>query len=518
MLSIEERIQALLPPRTLPVELNATGGTGIEKLIHGIRASGIIETHNPVIRHATRTQISTELRKLAGDHTLSRFIHKSNSFVEYNEHDFKIIEKDVGPLLMNDWDKCWNSLDFDSLESALDLWFKPNSRLFIIDHLNNVIRDLLNKFENDPVGYLAEDYTNRTRIGIHLQTSIDNTINYNRICDEFLKDYLASKGFGLIKLNAQALREDGFISKAEINKYVNSQVDMVLEQPNTENGFVTLSPGWNYAARSMTEGRLDARLGLRNGSNPQDDDRIMSLCAKTIDGKKKLTGLNINASFTDKSTDWTRQMTDNIRDLYAEQKKEDPDADPLGPWIRGINMFKMPLYAGTTELVTDDGIKGILNDSDRAYRDCINSLSLTDKKFWNSNILDILSKVKISKGSSRVKTLINQVKKRVSKNKKPRNKRTLTKTQEQNMKELITYIMESLIGMIGIMRGLGATNNLFTVREVVEQVKSQSEFRETFVNTLGISADEYIQLLDTDCMPESSMNHLLQGFIEEMSK
>jgi hypothetical protein len=517
MLSVEEQIQQLLKPRTLPVEMNVTGGTGVEKFRHAINASGIIEKYDPAIRSVTKTQLTTELMKLAGDKTLGHIIHSANMWVDYNENDFARMNKQFNPILMNDFDKVWNSLDYDSLESLLDLFF--GGPLDLLQALNGVTVELLEKWKNEPVGYVADDYTNRTRIGVYLQSGIADKIIYNRVSDEFLKDYLANKGFGLIKMTADALKEDGFSGKAELNKYVNSQVDMVLEQPHTENGFVVLSPVWGYSARSMTEGRLDVALGLRNSVNIQDDDRVMSGCATTIDGLRKLVGLKIKAGFTHTTTDWSRQQSDYIRELYTEQKQENHETDPLGPWIRGANIFRRITEAGNAQLVTESNIKDILTDSERAYRECINSISHTDTNFWKPEILDILSKLNINKGKTKTSKLIEKIKKRIQNNTKPAKTGSKTaKTQEQETKELIVYIMESLVGIIGIIKGVGATNKLYTVRDCVEQIGLDKTYSQAFEKTLGILPAEYIELLDTKAMPESSMNHLLQGYIEEMSK
>lgn len=517
MLSVEQRIQELLKPRTLPVEMNVTGGTGVEKFRHAINASGILEKYNPAIRSVTKTQLTTELMKLQGDPTLQHIIHSANMYVDYNENDFARMNKEFNPILMNDFDKVWNSLDYDSLASLLDLFF--SGPLDLLQTLNGTIVDLLEKWKDEPVGYVADDYTNRTRIGVYLQSAIANISTYNRVSDEFLKDYFANKGFGFIKVSGPALQEDGFKGKQDLNRYINSQVNMVLEQPHTENGYVILSPGWSYSARSMTEGRLDISLGLRNSVNTQDDDRRMSPCARTIDGKKKLVGLKLQAGFTQTTTDWSRQQTEYIRQLYTEQKQEDPNTDPLGPWIRGANIFRRITEAGSAQLVTETDIKDILSDSERAYRECINSISHTDTNFWNPNILDILSRLNISKGKSKTFKLIENVKKRIQNNTKPAKPGSKTaKTQEQETKELIVYIMESLVGIIGIIKGVGASSNYFTVRECVEQIGIDSKLKEAFVKTLGITPDEYTEILDTGAMPESSMNHLLQGYIEDMKK
>jgi hypothetical protein len=418
---------------------------------------------------------------------------------------------------MNDWDKIWNSGDYETLDSALDLFF--GGPLDIKQSLNGVIVDLLNKWSSEPVAYYFDEYTNRTRIGVYLQSAIANIDTYNRVSDEFLKDYFARKGFGFIKVSGPALKEDGFKGKAELNRYINSQVDMVLEQSHTENGFVILSPGWVYSARSMTEGRLDAALGLRNGENIQDDDRVMSACANTIDGNKKLVGLKIKARFNQSTVDWSKQQSDYIRELYTEQKQENHETDPLGPWIRGINIFRRITEAGNAQLVTESNIKDILTDSERAYRDCINSISHTDTNFWNSEILAILSKLNINKGKTKTSKLIENAKKRIQSNTKPaKSGSNPAKTQEQETKELIVYIMESLIGIIGIIKGIGASKELYTVRGCVEQIGLNKTYSQSFEKTLGISPAEYIELLDTKAMPESSMNHLLQGYIEEMSK
>lgn len=517
MLSVEQRIQQLLKPRTLPVEMNVTGGTGVEKFRHAINASGMIEKYNPAIRSVTKTQLTTELMKLAGDQTLGHIIHSANMWVDYNENDFARMNKEFNPILMNDFDKAWNSLDYESLESLLDLFF--GGPLDLLQALNGVTVELLEKWKNEPVGYVADDYTNRTRIGVYLQSAIANITTYNRVSDEFLKDYFANKGFGFIKVSGPALQEDGFKGKQDLNKYINSQVDMVLEQSHTENGFVILSPGWSYSARSMTEGRLDVALGLRNSVNTQDDDRVMSPCGKTIDGKKKLVGLKMKAGFTHTTTDWSRQQTEYIRQLYTEQKQEDPNTDPLGQWIRGVNIFRRITEAGSAQLVTDTDIKDILTDSERAYRECINSISHTNTNFWKPEILAILSKLNINKGKTKTSKLIEKIKKRIQNNTKPAKAGSKTaKTQEQETKELIVYIMESLVGIIGIIKGVGATNKLYTVRDCVEQIGLDQSYSQAFEKTLGISTAEYIQLLDTNAMPESSMNHLLQGYIEDMSK
>lgn len=517
MLSVEQQIEQLLKPRTLPVEFNVTGGTGVDKFRHAINVSGLLEKYNTAIRSVTKTQLTTELMKLAGDKTLSHIIHSAEMWVDYNENDFARMNKEFNPVLMNDWDKIWNSGDYETLESALDLFF--GGPLDIKQSLNGVIVDLLNKWSSEPVAYYFDEYTNRTRIGVYLQSAIANIDTYNRVSDEFLKDYFARKGVGFIKVTGPALKEDGFNGKAELNRYINSQVDMVLEQPNTKNGFVILSPNWSYSARSMTEGRLDVALGLRNSENKQDDDRVMSPCTKTIDGNRKLIGLKIKAGFNHTTTDWSKKQSDYIRELYTEQKKENHETDPLGPWIRGVNIFRRITEAGNAQMITESNIKDILTDSERSYRDCINSISHTDPNFWNPAIIDILSKLNINKGKTKTSKLIEKIKKRIQNNTTPVKPCSKTsKTQEQETKELIVYIMESLVGIIGIIKGVGATNELYTVRECVEQISLNKTYTQAFEKTLGISPVEYIELLNTNSMPESSMNHLLQGYIEEMSK
>ena len=130
-----------------------------------------------------------------------------------------------------------------------------------------------------------------------------------------------------------------------------------------------------------------------------------------------------------------------------------------------------------------------------------------------------IASVIFSKGKTKTSKLIEKIKKRIQTNTKPAKAGSKTaKTQEQETKELIVYIMESLVGIIGIIKGVGATNKLYTVRDCVEQIGLDKTYSQAFEKTLGISTAEYIELLDTKAMPESSMNHLLQGYIEDMSK
>ena len=82
------------------------------------------------------------------------------------------------------------------------------------------------------------------------------------------------------------------------------------------------------------------------------------------------------------------------------------------------------------------------------------------------------------------------------------------KSQEQHIKELIAHIMKVLVGAVSLMRGIGLKENLFTLRECLELIKHDKNLNNALINNIGISATDYIKLLDTDAMPELSMNHL----------
>jgi hypothetical protein len=339
-----------------------------------------------------------------------------------------------------------------------------------------------------------------------------------------VEPYFHKKGFGVVPLNAGALKDEGYNKgKSELDAYINNQIRSVDDEKLYPNGLVVLAPAWGYAARSMTTTYFDVSLNLKNTLNPQDADRNMTGKNKgekcTLDGKEKLCGLTINSSFVEKpNIDYCEYQRQVIRELQAEQMKADPHHDPLGIWIRGINIFRRLPGAGYPTLTPDNEIKDILQDSDRVYRNCMDGLSHTNKKFWNNKILKILEKLIISRSTQSYKKLFEKVKKKLQKSstKKIKNKKTADTIDE--MKTMIAYIMKVLIGSIGLMKGIAVKEKVFTVRECLEHISEHNEYALAFKKNVGITPEEYITLLNTDGLPESNMNYLLQGFIQELHK
>ena len=521
---LKEKIRELLPNRTRPIELNVTSGTGVEKFLNGMKHGGVFDDYNTHIDVRYYTQIDSELKKANGDTSLSRILHKVKYIAEFSEHNFKLLEKQINnPSLLNDLDKMWNSRDYDTLESYLDIWFDKKSPIYLLNVLNSTIQGILQKYANDPVSYEPWRYEDRTRFGTYLISDIKNKDTYELLVKEFAIDYFAKKGFGLVRLNARALKDEGYSGKSDLNRYVNSQIDQVNDIEKYPNGIVVLAPGWAYAARSMTTTKLDIGLNARNSTNSQDNDRVMSGTNKgticTLDGKERLCGVQVQSNFvTESDLTFCEYTQQTIRELQTEQLKANPNLDPAGPWIRGINIFRHLAGAGMPTLTTESIIKDIITNSDRTYRECVNSLSLTSKNFWNPEILSILEKLIINSKSSSPKKLFTKVKKRIVQpnTKSKQSKKELT--QEENLKQLIAYIMQVLIGAISLIKGVGAKENLFTLRECLEHIQHSEELNSSLVKSLGISAEDYIKLIDTNELPSLSMDHLLQGFIQDLKQ
>ena len=516
MLSIENQIQSLFSPRVNPPILSVTSGTKIDKFVHGFNMTGLHGKYNIAVRRDYKTQLTTEKMKLAGDPSMQHFIHKVPMFVDYDDNDFALMGKTIPPSLMQDLDKTWNSFDYVSLESLLDLFFLPTSPMYLKDVLNGVISDVVHKYRNETISYELNDYYKRERIGVWLQTPVVSVDTYNRVCDEFLIPYLANKGFGFLRVHADAAEKDGLAGKANLNKYFESNFDILDNPAKYPNGIVAMSPQWGFASRSMTESRLDVSLNLRNSVNSQDDDRVMS-GGITLDGKAKLLGLNVNASFRKQTQDWTSQQTEHIRNLFNEQLKEDPKTPQIGPWLRGVNIYQR-IAGSIPQLMSEQALGDELTDSEKAFRDMIN-VDLTNKHIWGRT--DILLKLHITKGNNKIESLIDKIKKRVpgSKNSTPQSKQD--KTDERNVEEFYVQILKSLFGFLVRMKGFAAESNFVTVRDTLEAISLEPALNKSMIKDLGISAEEYIILLGDDenrGLPESTMNHLLNSMNAEVTQ
>jgi hypothetical protein len=511
MLSLESQLQALLKPRTNPPVMSVTTGTGVDKFVHALNTTGLHGKYDIAVRRQWHTQLGTELLKLSGEHSVQRFLHSVRMFADWNEDDFAILGKELSPTLMNDTDKIWMSMDRDSITSQLDLFFDPKSSLYLIDVLNGAITDVVNKYKKEPVGYNLQDYNDRKRIGVWLQLPVSDTNTVNRLETEILRDYFKSRGFALMVVHAEELRESGFDGKSDLNKFINSRFDVLDNAEIYPNGIVAVHPNWGYAARSMTESRLDIALNLRNSVNTQDDDRVMSN-GKTLDGKKKLIGLKIEAGFKRSSADWEYRQSEYLRQLFNEQRNEDSETTPLGPWLRGVNIFKR-VPQTTPTLVTERELGNDISDSDRVFQDVITRVNLKSN-LWTKT--DILSKLHIVRGNNKVSKLIDKVKKRVNNGGKKSTTPPITKTEEQKIKELYVQIMYSLIGWTDRIKGYAASRGFTTIEQTLESIKQSEQLDSQMAATLGISASEYIELLQVEGgLPVNDMDFMFNAKISE---
>ena len=511
MLSPKQRLQALLKPRTNPPVMSVTTGTGVDKFVHALNSTGLHGTYDIRVRRQWHTQLSTESLKLSGEPSVQRFLHSVRMFADWNKDDFAILGKELSPNLMNDTDKIWMSMDRDSITSQLDLFFDPNSSLYLIDVLNGAITDVVNKYKKEPVGYKLEDYNNRNRIGVWLQLPVSDTVTVNRLETEILRDYFKSRGFGLMVVHADELKEAGFNGKSDLNNFINSRFDVLDNSEFYPNGIVAIHPQWGYAARSMTESRLDVALNLRNSVNTQDDDRVMSN-GKTLDGKEKLIGLKIEAGFKRNSADWAYRQSEYLRDLFNQQRNEDKETTPLGSWLRGVNIIKR-LPGTMPQLVTERELGNDISDSDRVFRDAISRVNL-NSTLWT--MTDILSKLHIVRGNNKISKIIDKVKKRVNNGGSKNNNPPLTKSEEQKVKELYVQILQSLIGFTVRIKGYAATREFTSIEQTLQDIKNSKEFNQQMKKTLGISADEYIELLQVeDGLPVNDMNFMFNAMVAE---
>lgn len=511
MLSLESQLQSLLKPRTNPPVMSVTTGTGVDKFVHALNTTGLHGKYNLAVRRQWHTQLGTELLKLSGEPSVQRFLHSVRMFADWNEDDFAILGKELSPNLMNDTDKIWMSMDRDSITSQLDLFFNPNSSLYLVDVLNGAITDVVNKYKNEPVGYKLQDYNNRSRISVWLQLPVSDTNTVNRLETEILRDYFKSRGFALMVVHKETLEGAGFSGKVELNKFINSRFDVLDNKEIYPNGIVAVHPNWGYAARSMTESRLDVALNLRNSVNTQDDDRVMSN-GKTLDGKKKLIGLKIEAGFKRSSADWEYRQSEYLRQLFNEQRNEDSETTPLGGWLRGVNIIKR-LPGAMPTLVTERELGNDITDSDRVFRDATSRVNL-QSDLWKKT--DILSKLHIVRGNNKVSKLIDKVKKRVNNGGPKSPKPPLTKSEEQKIKELYVQILQSLIGFTVRMKGYAASRGYTSIEQTLQDIKNSQVFETQMKKTLGISAEEYIMLLQVeDGLPVNDMDFMFNAMIAE---
>ena len=513
MLSLEQELHTLLKPRITPPAMSVTTGTGVDKFVHALNSTGLHGKYDIRVRRQWHTQLGTELLKLSGEPSVQRFLHSVRMFADWNKDDFAILGKELSPNLMNDTDKIWMSMDRDSITSQLDLFFDPSSSLYLLDVLNGAITDVVNKYKKEPVSYKLEDYNDRKRIGVWLQLPINNTETINRLETEILRDYFKSRGFGLMVVHADELKEAGFNGKSDLNKFINSRFDVLDNSEFYPNGIVAIHPQWGYAARSMTESRLDVALNLRNSVNTQDDDRVMSN-GKTLDGKKKIIGLKIEAGFKRNSADWEYRQSEYLRDLFNQQRNEDKETTPMGSWLRGVNIIKR-LPGTMPVLVTESELGNDVTNSERVFRDATSRIDLTSNLWTDDKFISILSKLHIIRGNKKLSKVVDKVKKRAS-NGSNKSTAPVTKSEEQKIREVYVQILQTLIGYTVRLKGYAATRNFTSIEQTLQDIANSVEYQEQVKETLGISANEYIELLQVeDGLPINDMDFMLNAMIAE---
>ena len=310
------------------------------------------------------------------------------------------------------------------------------------------------------------------------------------------------------------MREQGFDGKSQLNKFINSHFDVLDNSEFYPNGIVAVHPQWGYAARSMTESRLDVALNLRNSVNTQDDDRVMSF-GKTLDGKKKIIGLKIEAGFKRNSADWEYRQSEYLRDLFNQQRNEDKETTPMGPWLRGVNVIKR-LPGTMPVLVTESELGNNVTNSERVFRDATSRIDLTSDLWTDDKFISILSKLHIVRGNKKLSGVVDKVKKRVKDDTVKKPSKPVTKSEEQKIREVYVQILQTLIGYTVRLKGYAATRNFTSIEQTLQDITNSVEYQEQVINDIGISANEYIELLQVkDGLPINDMNFMLNAMITE---
>ena len=499
-----KQITDTLPTRTLPIYNGVTGGTGVYKFEYALKESGILDlfkTHR--IEKRCYTQQDSEHAKINGDLTLSHICHKVHSVLEIDENDFIANQIDIPEELRLDWDKLWMGGNPSSIKDTIDLFFNPNSHLFVHNVLNQSIDATLDKFTNESVNYNRDDYNNRTCIGVSLITSLGSKERYNLLLDQYgIEKYFNSLGWHVIRCNSQALSDDGWSGKQELNLYFKSQVEQYKTNPDLQeqfpNGFVVLTPNWGYASRSMSLIQLDMSLGLCNNYNPQEFDRDMTNAPRgtnvTLDGKQKLIGNDVRVPFTSHDISADAMIEDYLTTMLDTNTNSTVPKTNPDQWRLCANVMKHIAGSGSSAtMLTEHEIDNALNSSQRLFRKIITQPNFTE--LLNiSGIEDILIKLDPVKGKKSKSSLVQDIKKKIQLENKAK-KKGLTKPEKDNLrllKERQRGIVELLIGA-GIGLGEAYSDDLFDAVDQIEQSDAVIDFNEY----LGITTTEYTKVMSS---------------------
>jgi hypothetical protein len=236
---------------------------------------------------------------------------------------------------------------------------------------------------------------------------------------------------------------------------------------------------------------------------------------KTLDGKKKIIGLKIEAGFKRNSADWEYRQSEYLRDLFNQQRNEDKETTPMGPWLRGVNVIKR-LPGTMPVLVTESELGNNVTNSERVFRDATSRIDLTSDLWTDDKFISILSKLHIVRGNKKLSGVVDKVKKRVKDDTVKKPSKPVTKSEEQKIREVYVQILQTLIGYTVRLKGYAATRNFTSIEQTLQDITNSVEYQEQVINDIGISANEYIELLQVkDGLPINDMNFMLNAMITE---
>jgi hypothetical protein len=520
---LEQEILSYLPPKTRPRIWEFSGGTGIHKIMQGVKESGIIDRWPSHVEVTHRIQSESEQLKLNGDTTLSHIIHRTATIVGYDSNDFDVMNLSVPPEMRQDYDKLWNGGSRESIFDLLNLWLNKNSHLYVGNIVNDTVNRTLIKFANMPVAYDPARYNNRTCFGGYVRTAIESIARYNQIVYEFqLADFLREQGIYLIESNSEILKSEGFKGKQDLNKYFEAQVlRYKAEQKNYPNGYIVLAPSWAYAGRSMSQVTLDYTLDLTNSKNSQERDRDMTalpmgnIC--TLDNKEKLIGCQIRAPFVTHESTPEREIDEYILDFYNEVKTAHGDRLP-NHWRMGINLAKRVLGTASYSTTTDMEIDQIINSSKRILRDCQNKVDF-NILLRNPDMLEILKRVKTD-SSLKIKTsILDKVAKKTTNPNNPTSigpsNTKMTKSDERLLKEAQRQIVDTLVGGGTALASYMPKSNRVTIFDAIKSKNSDLDLSKAFEKKIGVTPDEYLKIVSIKdqqgnyAFPITEMNNLI---------
>jgi hypothetical protein len=305
--------------------INVKTGSGYDNVLAGLKLGRLfdnIKGYSVRYFESITTQQDLEKAKFVDQNrSVDHVLAKGEVFIEIDQNSCSFINSNFDTDTITGYSKAYSDGNSAWFTDLLRMFFKPeltlgvSNRFYLPNILNNCINDIIDKHEPYFKDKNTSKYTNRTIIGVQVNTQAQSNKAFNKFYNT------------LSQVTDWPIFDASDTKRRKIEKDVNDWLKKHKDDIISAGGFVIINPIWSMANRSFSQGLIDITLELKDKTDGQANNRPLTGLDKdfnnglTLDNREKIIGVSVHLPL---STE-TSTISQTYEDFLSEPKHSDDE-------------------------------------------------------------------------------------------------------------------------------------------------------------------------------------------------